>query len=105
MEGIGARIKEIREREGLSQSEFGKTLGLSGASVSQVEAGTRKPALQTVLEIAGKYCVTTDFLLRGITGSPDSRLGALLQETQRLSVRDQLLLEKIIRAFLDTDSE
>jgi DNA-binding XRE family transcriptional regulator len=46
-------IKEIRERIGLSQEEFGKAIGVGQAAISQYENGERTPNLKTAKNLIG----------------------------------------------------
>lgn len=56
-------LKELRTRKNISQSELGKLIGVSNASVSQYESGTRFPDTQKLELIADVFGVTTDYLL------------------------------------------
>jgi hypothetical protein len=52
------------------------------------------------------YNVTTDYLLRGISEEfPKSAMGVLANYSERLTVRNQLLLENILRVFLESERE
>lgn len=102
----GERIKAIREREGLSQAEFGSMLGISGPSVSQIEAAERKPALRTIIDIAEKFGVSTDFLLLGREGSCQGcSFEKAAKDIQNLSVRDQQMLQAVVSAFINAATE
>ena len=43
---VGERIKEIRERAGLSQAELSEKVGITQAMLCQIERGTKNPSLQ-----------------------------------------------------------
>ena len=60
---IGKTIKELRLEEGISQLELGKRLNVCNQTVSFWECGRREPDLDTLIEIAKYFQVTTDFLL------------------------------------------
>ena len=49
---LGGRIKEQREKAGMTQEELSETVGLSQNFLSQLENGRRKPSLGTVSNIA-----------------------------------------------------
>ena len=117
----------IRKDEGLTQAEFGERImrqeegsqvfiekqSITGAAISQIEAGARNPSLEAVIRIAEIYNVTTDYLLRGIErintadGFEDrndiSRLETLARRSGKLPRREQILLEKIFLSFLSKD--
>lgn len=48
---IGARIKEVREAEELSQVELGDLVGVAGATISRIEKGDR-----TTLPVLREIC-------------------------------------------------
>ena len=48
----GAKIKEIRQKNGLSQQEFGARLGVSHAHISKIESGKENPS-DTLLKLIG----------------------------------------------------
>ena len=41
--GIGKRIKEARERAGLTQEELGALVGVTGSAITNYEKGTSHP--------------------------------------------------------------
>lgn len=49
---FAARLKELREKAGLSQYELAKRAGLSRQAISHIEAGNREPGWNTVLKLA-----------------------------------------------------
>lgn len=48
-------IKILREWTNLKQSEFGKSIGLSGMTIQSYERGTRRYTFETLMKIAKKY--------------------------------------------------
>ena len=63
---IAVRIREIREKSGLNQTEFGKRLGgLPQTLVSKYERGTIKPPLEYLNGVADLGKVSLDWLIRG----------------------------------------
>lgn len=46
------RIKELREKEGLTQKQLAKKAGLSNQSISFYEANRRKPKIETWKRLA-----------------------------------------------------
>lgn len=57
------RLKELREKNGMNQEEFSKTLGLVRQSVGLYELGTRTPDAGLLFDICEKYNVSADWLL------------------------------------------
>lgn len=60
---IGLVIKELRIQKGMSQKELGDALGFCNQTVSFWESGQREPDLDTLVEIALFFDVSTDYLL------------------------------------------
>lgn len=49
---VGRRIKEMRERRGLTTSDVASVVGIDRATVSKLEAANWSPTLDQVLKIA-----------------------------------------------------
>lgn len=62
-EKIGDKIKKYRTSIKMTQAEFAERLGVTGASVSAYENGTRQPSYYILVKIANILGVTTDNLL------------------------------------------
>lgn len=60
---FGEILKSLRKRNGLTQSELGRHVGLSKAVVSKYETGIGYPNFETLIRIAKYFGVTTDYLL------------------------------------------
>lgn len=65
IDGIGGRVREERNRAGLSQRELARRLGLSPSMISQIEKGTSKPSVATLYAIVNELDVSLDSLIRG----------------------------------------
>ena len=61
---VGRRLKEARERTGLSQRALSFS-GCSPAYISRIEAGERIPSLQLLRELGRRLGVTEDYLATG----------------------------------------
>lgn len=67
----GERIRELREKAGLTQKQLAAELGMDQSRISKLEKNrTGLPDSETVLLLAGRFGVSTDFLL-GRTDIPD----------------------------------
>jgi transcriptional regulator with XRE-family HTH domain len=62
---VGGRIKTIRKKAKLTQSEFAESIGIKQATLSDIERG--KIGLSTALtsKISGIYLVSSDWILTG----------------------------------------
>lgn len=58
------RIKEYREKRGLTQEELGNTLGVGRAAVAQWERGMNAPKLKTLLKLADVFNCSIEDLLQ-----------------------------------------
>lgn len=60
---IADKIKLLREKSGLTQSELAKQLGITRSGVNAWEMGISVPSTQYVVELALFFDVSTDYLL------------------------------------------
>lgn len=63
MHGFSDRIKNLREKAGLTQAELAKKLSLTRASVNAWEMGLSAPSTPFIVELSRLFHVTTDYLL------------------------------------------
>lgn len=64
---LGTKLRRLRERAGLSQTELAQLIGMSERSkgyISEIEGGKKVPPAEKILRIALYFNVTTDYLLR-----------------------------------------
>ena len=62
---IGDRVKMLRSSLKLTQVEFGRRIGASGATVSTTESGKTTPDKQTIMLICKEYGVRLEWLELG----------------------------------------
>jgi transcriptional regulator with XRE-family HTH domain len=77
LEDIGSRLREERDRVGISQRELARRVGLSSSMISQIESGQSKPSVSTLYGIVTELGVSLDDLF-GPNGSsiPPNQDGA-----------------------------
>jgi len=63
---IGKRIKELRKKKGLNQSEIGEIIGLTYSTVSSIESERCEPTSKVIMKLSELFEVSTDYLLFGI---------------------------------------
>lgn len=69
---VGARIKALREKAGLAQSDLAVALTVSREKIAKIENGEREAKAQDIILLAEQLGTTTDYLLRGMeTGNID----------------------------------
>lgn len=59
------RIRKIRKDAKLTQSEFGKRIGMAAGTVTNLETGANKPSAGRLYLIAEKFNVNPDWLING----------------------------------------
>ena len=68
---IGERIKHLKERKNVKDTELAKVLHIDRATLKRIiEGGTEKVSSQVIIDAAQHFGVSTDFLL-GLTDMPD----------------------------------
>ena len=94
MQSLGDKIKKYRTTIKMTQQDFAYRLGVTGASVSAYENGTRTPSFDVLVRIANILGVTTDDLL-GRKKSDDVTVDVTdLTDEQRKIVQD------VIKVFI-----
>ncbi len=56
-------LKKLRESLGLTQAEFGKSVGIAKTTYNNYETGIREPKSDFWISVAKKYGVTIDYLM------------------------------------------
>ena len=62
---VGKRIKQIRKALNQTQEDFGKSLNISKASLSEVENGKYKADIELLEKLVKKYNVNLHFVITG----------------------------------------
>jgi transcriptional regulator with XRE-family HTH domain len=71
---LGIRLKQLREKTGLSQAKFAKELGeVSQPVIARYETGDFFPSYPVLIKIADYFNVSTEYLL-GRTDNPAGKL-------------------------------
>jgi len=90
-QGVGLRLKAVRERRGLSQSDVAKLMDVGKGTVSAWETGLGDPGIYRLRELAKLYGVATDALLWEDSLTPEAMAFAAdfdsLTEKQRSTFR------------------
>ena len=60
---LGSRLQEIREDQGLTQTELAVRVRTSQSTISQIEAGDRNPSYRTLVKLAAALGVTVSYVL------------------------------------------
>lgn len=105
---IGARVRTLRDEQGLTQAKLAAAMGLTQSNVSAMERGDRGLTIHQAVKLARILHVTVDELLTGArSGSPtngrrsyDRRFLRRLEKIETLSKRDRQALLKNLDMFL-----
>jgi transcriptional regulator with XRE-family HTH domain len=87
---IGHRIKELREKAGISQDALAQKMKLPRPAISQIESGARKIATDELIKLSEIFHVTVDGLLNPgkepEVRLPEEKAGKAAKPQMRISV-------------------
>ena len=100
------RVKELREKAGLSMDQLAKQLGITKSRVNMWENNGTVPRMNVLVELAKFFNVTTDYLLGNDDTSNlslnNTRLSTLQRNLGKLSEADLEKAEGMLKAvFMD----
>ena len=86
---IADRIKMLRDKHNMTQSELAKRLEITRASVNAWEMGVSCPTVQYVIAMADLFNVSTDYLLGletnifiDVNGLSEKEIGMLSEQAE-----------------------
>lgn len=103
-EFMSARIRELREKAGLTQFEFAETVGLSTDTISAIERKKASPSLESLVKIADALDlpVTTLFMPdHPLKGTKKAEITRLMTFLKRKKTRDIRAVYEFVKKFLD----
>jgi len=80
---FGKRLKNLREKFDISQAGLGKILNVSQQTISQYENDQRTVPLEFIVDVAGFFNVSSDYLL-GIAETKNNNLLILTVEDPKI---------------------
>ena len=80
---VADRIKDLREENRMTQSDLARKLSITRASVNAWEMGISVPSTQYIVELAGIFNVSTDYLL-GVAPSASINISGLTEADVRI---------------------
>ena len=95
MVNIGDRIRKYRNSLKMTQADFAYRLGVTGASVSAYENGTRLPSYEVLIKISNILGVSTDDLI----GRQDS--DKVVIEVTQLTMKQRSAVQEIVDRFVE----
>ena len=111
---FSTRVKELREKSGLSMDQLAKKLGVTKSRVNMWENNGTVPRMNVLVELAKFFNVTTDYLLGNDDASNlslnNARLSTLQRNLGKLSEADLEKAEGMLKVvfmeiFNDEDDD
>ena len=91
IQGLSERLRDLREKTGLSQRAVAQRLNVSPSIISSYETGERTPSTENLLALSYLYHCSTDYLL----GKESAPLKAMVDVEGLPPKQVQLLMELI----------
>ncbi|UKS27288.1 helix-turn-helix domain-containing protein [Paenibacillus sp. HWE-109] len=88
---IGENIKRLRKIHNLNQVDFSNLIGVSQGSLSDIEAGKSKPAVDTVVSIYKNFECSLEWLLTGSINQVDEEKESEYRNLQSTSFESELI--------------
>ncbi|MDT7620662.1 MAG: hypothetical protein QOF99_1563 [Pseudonocardiales bacterium] len=93
---VGARVREIRQRNGQSLRALASALGISASALSQIETGRTRPSIQRVHEIATELNIPLSALFAPVLETPQTDAAHGL--TSSVSYDSSICVQKAVEA-------
>lgn len=93
---IGARIRQLRLKNKLSQSNFGDICGVSKGMVSQWESGQSTPTTEKLIQLQRKLNFSLDWLLLGKPEDyPTKPIAHVVHVMEHMDLNQQYLVARL----------
>jgi transcriptional regulator with XRE-family HTH domain len=96
---LGSLVREHREAQGMSQSALAKRIGLTRASVANIESGRQRIPLHHLYRIAQALGVNAHTLLPNLDDLPSPNVERSISSTMELNAREQADVAKVLGAI------
>jgi transcriptional regulator with XRE-family HTH domain len=93
---VGARVREIRQRNGQSLRALATALGISASALSQIETGRTRPSIQRVHEIATELNIPLSALFAPVLETPQADAAQGLSSS--VSYDSSICVQKAVEA-------
>ena len=102
---IGHAIAQLRERQGWSQRQLAKWVGLDQSAVSRIEAGRRRVSAKELQRFADAFHVSADALLLGRPGDGAPAPSPLPSSPSRMPARERYVEHRAASRSMTAFSE
>ncbi len=96
IKGLPEKLKEMRNKYGLSQKDVADRLYISPSIVSGYETGERTPSIEVLLSLSYLYNCSIDYLL-----GKDNKQPPVLIDTDKLNEKQIKAVQYLIDSFTD----
>ncbi len=99
------RLKEARNKKGLSQSQLGQMVNLHYTQIGRYENKGAQPSADVLSKLANALDITTDFLMYGsredmADGIGDKELISQFKKITQLPADQKKIVKELIDAFI-----
>lgn len=106
-ERLGKRIREERQKLGLTQARLAEDVDISDTYIGQIERGERSLTLGTLVRLSNRLGVTIDYLLMDSVESTDE---AVIDQFRRIisgrsAEKKQMAIDVVKTIFIHLDNE
>ena len=103
---VGRRIREYREKAGISQEELADTVGMRVTSISNIERGRNFPTFENFIKIANSIKVPADLLLIDvIDASYTTKVGELSGMMEELTPNERRHVFSVVESLIRSQGE
>ena len=89
------RIKSLRKKKGITQTELGEILGVGQKSISMIEKGMCNPTMPQLVMLSNYFNVSTDYIIKGEESAKD--IEPIEREILKTIRDDRTLFGKLIK--------
>lgn len=98
---IGARLKEARNRCGVTQEQLAEKVGIGTTYISDIERGAKFPSLSLFIRIIDALGISSDYVLRGeIEAGKNCVYDEITSKLEGLSPKQRLAVAKLIDTYI-----
>jgi transcriptional regulator with XRE-family HTH domain len=103
MQTFGERLKNLRNRKGITQEKLADDLDIPESTIRRLEISDGVPRMSRLKQIADYFGVSTDYLLGkdGNAITNDQARNDAIEEYYRLPLSKQKLVDDLIKALSD----
>lgn len=93
--GVGKRIREARERSGLSRETLAEAAAISPQFLAELEIGAKGASAKTICNLCKGLAVTPNFLLLG-QNSENIDTVFVIEALESLDNKERIIAQKIL---------